>query len=109
MLRLEDISLKLGSFELRSISLQVREGEYLVLLGPTGTGKTVLLETIAGLHRPGKGKILLKDQDATLMKPEIRHLGVVYQDYALFPHLNVYGNISFGLRLKGESKTSVKS
>jgi len=108
VLRLEDICLKLGSFELRNVSLEIKDGEYLVLLGPTGTGKTVLLETIAGLHRPGRGKIFLKGQDFTMMRPETRHLGVVYQDYALFPHLNIYRNIAFGLRLRGESKASIK-
>jgi len=107
MLRLEEVCLKLGTFELHRVSLEVKEGEYLVLLGPTGTGKTVLLETIAGLHPPGSGKIFLKGQDATLLRPEARHLGVVYQDYALFPHMSVYGNIAFGLRLKGESKTGI--
>lgn len=108
MLRVEAISLKLGSFRLRNISMEVKEGEYLVLLGPTGTGKTVLLETIAGLHFPDKGKILLKDRDVTRFPPEKRQLGVVYQDYALFPHLTVYGNIAFGLRLQGKTKRGVR-
>ncbi len=108
MLRLEDISLKLGAFQLRKVSLQVRQGEYAVLLGPTGTGKTVLLETIAGIHRPDQGRIFLNDLDATPLPPEVRHLGVVYQDYALFPHLTVYGNIAFGLRLKDKVGTGMR-
>ncbi len=101
MLRLENISLKLGRFALRRVNLNVRPGEYRVLLGPTGTGKTVLLETIAGLHRPAEGRILLDGREVTAVAPEDRHLGVVYQDYALFPHLSVFSNIAFGLRLKG--------
>lgn len=101
MLRLEDISLRLGDFRLREISLHVKPGTYLALLGPTGTGKTVLLETIAGIHKPGSGHIYIKDQDITSLAPEKRHLGIVYQDYALFPHLTVFRNIAFGLRLKG--------
>ncbi len=101
MLRLEDISLRLGEFRLREISLNVRPGNYLALLGPTGTGKTVLLETIAGIHKPGSGRIYINGRDITSLAPEKRHLGIVYQDYALFPHLTVFQNIAFGLRLKG--------
>ena len=108
MLRLENICLKLGAFHLSKVSLEVRQGEYAVLLGPTGTGKTVLLETIAGIHRPDQGMIFLNDRDATSLPTEARHLGVVYQDYALFPHLTVYGNIAFGLRLKDEVGTGVR-
>ena len=108
MLRLEDIFLRLGAFQLRRVSLEVRQGEYAVLLGPTGTGKTVLLETVAGIHMPDQGRIFLNDRDATPLPPEARHLGVVYQDYALFPHLTVYGNIAFGLRLKNEVDRGVR-
>jgi len=101
MLRLQDICLKLGRFGLRQVNLDIPAGQYRVLIGPTGTGKTVLLETIAGLHRPAQGRILLDGRDVTALAPEARHLGVVYQDYALFPHLNVFNNIAFGLRLQG--------
>jgi molybdate transport system ATP-binding protein len=108
LLRLADISLKLGNFSLRDISFHVKQGEYVVLLGPTGTGKTVLIETIAGLHDPDAGKIFLNDRDVTGFPPEKRHLGVVYQDYALFPHLTVHANIAFGLKLKGETDRNVR-
>lgn len=108
MLRLEHISLKLGNFHLHDISLEVKDGEYVVLLGPTGTGKTVLLETIAGLHDPGTGRIFLNDQEISHLPPEKRNLGVVYQDYALFPHLTVFKNIAFGLKLKGKTNSNVK-
>jgi ABC-type Fe3+/spermidine/putrescine transport system ATPase subunit len=101
VLILENISLRLGTFALKNFSLKTEQGEYLVLLGPTGTGKTVLLETIAGLHRPSAGTISLAGHDITRMAPEKRHLGVVYQEYALFPHLSVAGNIGFGLRMRG--------
>ena len=100
MLRLDNVRLQLGNFTLSDVSLKVGQGEYLVLVGPTGTGKTVLLETIAGLHHPESGQIFLKGMDITHMPAEKRHLGVVYQDYALFPHLTVFDNIAFGLKLK---------
>ncbi|MDR3568856.1 MAG: ATP-binding cassette domain-containing protein [Syntrophobacteraceae bacterium] len=101
MLRLEDICLNLGHFQLRDIRLHVEAGTYLALLGSTGTGKTVLLETIAGMHTPRSGRIYIRGQDATRLAPEKRRLGIVYQDSALFPHLTVFSNIAFGLRLKG--------
>jgi len=100
LLKLENVHLQLGNFALSDVSLTVGQGEYLVLVGPTGTGKTVLLETIAGLHHPCSGQIFLKGMDITHMPAEKRHLGVVYQDYALFPHLTVFDNIAFGLKLK---------
>ncbi|MFZ0447972.1 MAG: ATP-binding cassette domain-containing protein [Desulfatiglandaceae bacterium] len=108
MLRLEAIGVQLGAFRLKNISLHVEPGAYLVLLGPTGTGKTVLLETIAGLHRPTGGRTWIDGKDATRWPPEKRNLGVVYQDYALFPHLTVQENIAFGLRLKKEARGEIK-
>ncbi len=108
MLRIENICVTLGDFSLENVSLQVAAGTYLVLLGPTGTGKTVFLETIAGLHRPRAGRIYIKGQDITRVAPEKRHLGVVYQDYALFPHLTVFDNIAFGLRLIGTRRREIK-
>ncbi len=107
MLRLEEICVSLGDFRLQDVSLHVERGTYLVLLGPTGTGKTVLLETIAGVYRPTRGRIHIKDQDVTRLAPEARNLGIVYQDYALFPHLTVFQNIAFGLRLKGTPERNI--
>lgn len=84
----------------------------MVLLGPTGTGKTVLLETIAGMHSIESGSIYIQGRDVTRLPPEKRNLGVVYQDYALFPHLTVQKNIAFGLQLRGlpgrKSRETVK-
>jgi ABC-type Fe3+/spermidine/putrescine transport system ATPase subunit len=108
MLQLDNIALQLGSFQLSSFNLHIRQGEYRVLLGPTGTGKTVLLETIAGLHIPQQGTIVLDGRDITDMAPEKRHIGVVYQNYALFPHLSVFDNIAFGLRIQGAAKEAIK-
>jgi ABC-type sugar transport system ATPase subunit len=107
MLRLRDVSVSLGDFRLKEISMHVKDGEYMVLLGPTGTGKTVLLETIAGMHRIKSGSIFIHGRDATRLPPEKRNLGVVYQDYALFPHLTVRRNITFGLQLRGEPRSKI--
>jgi len=98
--QIEDIWVDLSEFRLREIALDVAAGEYFVVLGPTGAGKTVLLETIAGLFQPRRGRILVDGEDITETAPERRGIGFVYQDYALFPHLNVAENVAFGLRLR---------
>lgn len=97
-LQLDHLSKSLGTFSFRDISLEVNEGEYFVLLGPTGAGKTILLETIAGLHTPDSGIIYLKGRDISHLPPRKRQIGMVYQDLMLFPHLTVFENIAFGLR-----------
>lgn len=97
MLRVESLSVQLGAFELKDISFEVEAGSYFVLLGPTGAGKTVLVESILGLHRPIAGRIILDGQDITDLPPEARGCGYVPQAYALFPNLSVRGNIAFGL------------
>jgi len=104
MLRIESLSITLGGFSVRDVSLEVRENEYFVILGPTGAGKTVLLETIAGIHSPDSGKIFLRGREITSMEPRLRGIGMVYQDYMLFPHLSVQENILFGLRHRGVPK-----
>ncbi|MEA3351027.1 MAG: tungstate ABC transporter ATP-binding protein WtpC [Chloroflexota bacterium] len=98
--QLRDLWVDLKEFHLREIDLDIPAGEYFVLLGPTGAGKTVLLETIAGLYAPQKGRILVDGEDITFLPPERRGAGFVYQDYALFPHLTVADNIAFGLKLR---------
>ncbi|MDD1693626.1 MAG: ATP-binding cassette domain-containing protein [Methanoregula sp.] len=98
MLRIESLSITLGEFSVRDVSLEIPPGEYFVILGPTGAGKTVLLETIAGIHTPESGKIILGDNEITATEPRLRNIGMVYQDYMLFPHLTVEDNIAFGLR-----------
>ncbi len=108
MLRLENLTVRLGNFQLDGIELHVRQGEYRVVLGSTGTGKTVLLETVAGLHRPCGGGIFLRGRDITDLVPEKRNLGIVYQDYALFPHMSVKDNISFGLRIRGTAESRIR-
>lgn len=98
MLELKNIYKKLGDFELKNINLQVNKGEYFVILGPTGTGKTVILELIAGLYQPDQGQLFFRNQNFAQLEPEDRNVGFVYQDYALFPHLTVQENIEFGIK-----------
>ena len=83
-----------------NVNLAVRRGEFVTLLGPSGCGKTTLLRMIAGFELPTSGTILLEKQDVTTVPPHLRPINTVFQKYALFPHLNVFKNIAFGLKLK---------
>lgn len=107
MFRIENISKDMGEFFLKNVSLDVAPGEYLMILGPTGAGKTILLETIAGIYPPDEGKVYLNDRDITGLPPRKRNIGMVYQDFMLFPHLNVQENISYGMRSKKCNKQEV--
>jgi len=101
VLELKSIAVRLGTFEIHDISLEVAAGEYVILLGPSGVGKTVLIETVAGLIRPCAGRVFFQGVDITSLRPEQREFAIVYQDYALFPHLTVKANIAYGLRSAG--------
>jgi len=98
MIQLDHLTIRLADFTLRDICLTVEKGEFFFLLGPTGAGKTLILESIAGLMPSYKGCIRINDRDVTHLPPEKRGVGIVYQDQALFPHLSVRKNITFGLR-----------
>lgn len=100
MIEVRNAHKALGEFSLRGVDLRVEAGEYFVLLGPTGAGKTVLLECIAGLHRLDAGEVWLDGRDVTRVPTELRHVGYVPQDYVLFPHLNLRRNIGFSLALQ---------
>ena len=104
MLELENISRSWGAFQLRDISVQVQQGELFVLLGPSGAGKTLLLELIAGFHRPDSGRVCLNGKDVTALPPEERNVGFVYQDQMLFPHRNVRQNMAYGLEVRRVKK-----
>ncbi|PJF39097.1 MAG: ABC transporter ATP-binding protein [Phototrophicales bacterium] len=84
-----------------SIDLHIKEGEFLVLLGPSGSGKTTLLRMIAGLEKVTSGKIYMGGRDVTHLPPRARNLSMVFQSYALYPHMSVFGNIAFPLKAKG--------
>lgn len=102
MLNLERVHLDLKNFSLKEISFHVNKGDYLVVLGESGVGKTLLLEIIAGLHSLDSGKIILEGKDITREKIQKRGVGLVYQDQALFPHLTVRENIGYGVRTADE-------
>jgi ABC-type sugar transport system ATPase subunit len=108
LIQVREVSLRLGEFAVHEASLEVADGEYFVLLGPTGAGKTVLLECIAGLHRPEAGDVLISGRRVNEVPPERRGLGYLPQDYALFPHLNVAQNIGFGMRLRRRPRAEVE-
>ncbi|MBN2324861.1 MAG: ABC transporter ATP-binding protein [Spirochaetes bacterium] len=97
MIQLEHLSVDLDEFHLRDVSLSVSENEFFVLMGPTGAGKTVLLEAVAGLVPVQDGRILIGGRDVTHLPPEKRGISIMYQDYALFPHFTVLDNIMYGL------------
>jgi molybdopterin-binding protein len=100
MLRISSISRKWGEFSLRNINLEIEEEEYFVILGPTGSGKTLLLEVMAGFYKPDEGKMEFRDRDFTDLPPNERNFGFVYQDYMLFPHMKVRDNIAYGLKVR---------
>jgi len=107
VIKLKNVQVKVGNFNLEQINLVVSKGEYTVILGPTGAGKTVLLESIAGLHNVYQGKILLDGKDVTNTVPEERGASIVYQDYTLFPHLTVKENIVFGLKVRHMARPKI--
>jgi molybdate/tungstate transport system ATP-binding protein len=104
MLRLTNINRRLGDFALTDINLEVSVGQYYVLLGRSGSGKTQLLELIAGLEHPDTGSIILDNEDITRQRIQNRKIGIVFQDYAVFPHMTVFGNIAYPLRVRKEDK-----
>jgi len=108
VLEIVQLSKKWKDFSIEDVSLKVEKNEYFVIMGPTGAGKTLLLQLIAGIHTPDKGKIIIEGEDVTFLPSEKRRVGYVPQNYALFPHLSVMDNIAYGLRAQGLDKDSAK-
>ena len=92
---------------LNNLSLNIRKNEFLTLLGPSGCGKTTTLKILAGFENSDIGKVLFNDEDISALPPYKRQLNTVFQKYALFPHMNVYENIAFGLKIKKVSKNEI--
>lgn len=108
MIEIKNLSVKIGEFSLRDINLKIQDREYLIILGPTGAGKTVLMECLAGLHRIKQGEIWIKGTNITHLPPEERKIGYVPQDYVMFPFLNVEENILFGLKHGKYEKIAIR-
>ncbi len=108
-LEIKDISKSYGDLKiLKGIDIAVRDKEFLVLLGPSGCGKTTLLKIIAGLLPHNSGSVVLKSKDITTLPTYQRDIGMVFQNYALFPNMTVFQNIAFGLRMRGVSKDEIR-
>jgi multiple sugar transport system ATP-binding protein len=93
---------------LKDVDLLVRDGEFMVLLGPSGCGKTTLLRCLAGLERIDGGTVRIGDRDVSDLPPRDRHIAMVFQSYAVFPHMKVYDNIAFGLRMRKKPKAEIE-
>jgi ABC-type sugar transport system ATPase subunit len=105
---LREIAKKFGEVEiLKPLTLEIEDGELLVLLGPSGCGKTTTLRIIAGLETPTSGRLLIDDKDVTDLPPKDRDIAMVFQSYALYPHLSVRENLAFGLKVRGTPKPEI--
>ena len=110
LLRIEGVGKKFGNFRaVDRLSLDIKAGEFFALLGPSGCGKTTLLRMLAGFETPDEGRILLAGRDIAHALPHERPVNMMFQNYALFPHLSVRDNIAFGLRRAGMARANIKT
>ena len=110
LLRIEGVAKKFGNFRaVDRVTLDIRAGEFFALLGPSGCGKTTLLRMIAGFETPDEGRILLGGRDIAPVLPHERPVNMMFQNYALFPHLSVGDNIAFGLKRAGMAKADIRT
>src|SRR5258706_13918127 len=108
LLRIEGVTKKFGVFTaVDRLSLDIRAGEFFALLGPSGCGKTTLLRMLAGFETPDEGRVLLDGKDIALVLPHQRPVNMMFQNYALFPHLTVRDNIAFGLKRAGMPRSAI--
>ncbi|MBP6871520.1 MAG: ABC transporter ATP-binding protein [Bacteroidales bacterium] len=107
MLELRNISKSYPDFKLYDISFRVDDGDYFIILGPSGAGKTQILEIIAGLVHPDEGGIFINERDITEERIQSRGIGLVFQDYAVFPHMKVRENLAYSLRRTGNDKGQI--
>lgn len=109
IIELRGVSKAFGNYKaLNETNVEIKNGEFITLLGPSGCGKTTLLRLISGLETPDTGRIFINGRDVTDLPPEQRHLNMVFQSYALFPHMSVYENVAFGLRCKKVPEEEIK-
>lgn len=107
-LELNKVNIEFSDFKVEDISLKLDKGKLLVLLGPSGSGKSSLIQAISGIIPISKGQVLVNGEIINDLPVHKRKIGIVFQDFALFPHLNVYENIAFGMRIKGTTKSQIK-
>lgn len=108
ILEIRGVSKAFGAHQaVHPLDLDIRSGEFVTLLGPSGCGKTTLLRMIAGLEVPTTGRLTSRGEDVTRLRPERRRFNMVFQSYALFPHLDVYENVAYGLRAKGMAEAEI--
>lgn len=108
MIELQNVSWKVDDFSLTKVNCSVPEGDYAVLMGPTGCGKTTVIEIICGLRKPAGGKVIVAGEDVTRALPGDRQIGYVPQDGALFPTMTVSEQIGFGLEVRREKKSQIR-
>lgn len=110
IITLKDVSKIYGDdVALTHINLEINNGEFLTLLGPSGCGKTTLLRLISGFEQPDSGEIYINNKNVTLIPPEKRHVNMVFQSYALFPHMSVFENVAFGLKCQKLPKQQIET
>jgi len=105
---LKNVSCDFEEFLIQDINLNIKKEEFFVILGPTGAGKTLLLELIAGFHKIDEGNLYINGENMKNIRPNKRNIGFVYQDYSLFPHMNVRENIGFGLKVQKKDKSMIE-
>lgn len=109
ILELDNIKKSFGSTKvLKGISLSVKRGEFITFVGSSGCGKTTTLRIIAGLEQPDEGTVLLEGKDVTNLAPDKRNVNTVFQNYALFPHMNVFQNVAYGLKIRNVAKSEIQ-
>ncbi len=109
-LKIENLHKKYGDkYAVKDFSVHVKEKEFICLLGPSGCGKTTTLRIIGGFERPDSGEVIFENKNMNGVPPHKRHVNTIFQRYALFPHLNVYENVAFGLRVKKMPEKEIKT
>src|ERR1044071_46342 len=93
---------------IHGVSMDVKDGEFVVIVGPSGCGKSTLLRMVAGLEPISSGEVVIGERGVNNLEPKDRDIAMVFQNYALYPHMSVYENMSYGLRIKGFSKVEIE-
>lgn len=109
-IRVSNLLKKFGEFEaVKDVNIEIQCGEFVFLLGPSGCGKTTTLRMLAGLEMPSEGEIFIDERNVTFLRPRYRNVGMVFQDYGLYRHMTVFGNIAYPLQVRGLSKAEIRT